>query len=60
MIVLLAGLAAGAVQVLTGPDHLAAVAPLSVASREAAWKAGLRWGRGHCAVGVLWLFAPLG
>ncbi|MCK6446669.1 MAG: High-affinity nickel transporter [Planctomycetes bacterium] len=57
MIVFLAGLAAGAVHVVTGPDHLAAVAPLSVASRASAWKAGLRWGLGHSTgvglVGVL-------
>ncbi|MCC6409751.1 MAG: High-affinity nickel transporter [Planctomycetes bacterium] len=47
MIVVLAGLAAGFVHVVAGPDHLAAVAPLSVAARESAWKAGVRWGVGH-------------
>ncbi|MBI5434765.1 MAG: High-affinity nickel transporter [Planctomycetes bacterium] len=47
MIVVLAGFAAGFVHVVAGPDHLAAVAPLSVAARESAWKAGVRWGVGH-------------
>src|SRR5262249_16928782 len=36
----------------SGPDHLAAVAPLSVAHRERTWVAGFRWGIGH-ASGVL-------
>ena len=38
--------------VLSGPDHLAAVAPLSVDRRERAWATGFRWGMGHSA-GVL-------
>lgn len=44
-----AGLAAGALHVVTGPDHLAAIAPLAARSRTAAWRAGLRWGAGHAA-----------
>jgi len=40
------GLLFGAQHVLTGPDHLAAVAPLSLRGR-AAWKVGLFWGLGH-------------
>ena len=47
MIVLFSGLVAGAVHVASGPDHLAAVAPLSVESRGRAWATGLRWGLGH-------------
>ena len=47
-----AGLAAGLVHVLSGPDHLAAVAPLSADSSRAPWRAGLQWGLGH-TVGVL-------
>ena len=43
--------------VLSGPDHLAAVAPLSLAPRHRAWVTGMRWGLGHSAgvliVGVL-------
>ncbi|MDX1661145.1 MAG: High-affinity nickel transporter, partial [Gemmatimonadota bacterium] len=42
-----AGLAAGAVHVLMGADHLAAVAPLAAGSRRRAWRAGFRWGVGH-------------
>ena len=57
MIALLSGLVAGLGHVLSGPDHLAAVAPLAVESRCEAWKAGLRWGFGHTSgvlvVGVL-------
>ena len=45
---LLAGLAAGAVHALSGPDHLAAVAPL--ADRNGL-RTGALWGAGH-AVGV--------
>ena len=49
---LLAGLAAGAVHALSGPDHLAAVAPLGAQGvRGAAWRVGASWGAGH-AVGV--------
>jgi hypothetical protein len=48
-----AGLAAGAVHVLSGPDHLAAVAPLAAAGRGLRPAlVGLRWGLGHAA-GVL-------
>ncbi len=41
------GLLAGVIHVLSGPDHLAAVAPLAVDSRSARWKAGFTWGLGH-------------
>lgn len=57
MLVLLTGLAAGFLHVLSGPDHLAAVAPLAVRGHRRAWVAGVRWGLGHSAgvalVGVL-------
>jgi len=45
----LAGVAAGAVHVVTGPDHVAAVAPLSVHAPEKGVTVGLRWGIGHVA-----------
>lgn len=48
----LAGLAAGTVHVLSGPDHLAAVAPLAADARRAQWRTGLAWGLGH-TTGVL-------
>lgn len=57
VIAALAGAVAGIIHVLAGPDHLAAVAPLTVARREQGWTTGLRWGLGHAGgvilVGVL-------
>jgi hypothetical protein len=52
------GLAAGALHVVSGPDHLAAVAPLSVVRGGRPWILGLRWGLGHAA-GVLAVGAAL-
>src|SRR4029453_11586897 len=52
VIAIFSGLIAGLVHVFSGPDHLAAVAPLSVAHREQTWTTGFRWGIGH-AGGVL-------
>jgi ABC-type nickel/cobalt efflux system permease component RcnA len=49
MIALLSGLIAGAVHVWSGPDHLAAVAPLALKQRRRPWLSGLRWGLGHSA-----------
>jgi hypothetical protein len=48
---ILTGLLAGGFHVLSGPDHLAAVAPLAV-QEAPAWRSGLRWGIGHSS-GVL-------
>jgi len=42
-----AGLAAGLVHVLTGPDHLTAVAPLTAARAAPGWRVGAAWGVGH-------------
>jgi len=60
MIALLTGLIAGAVHVVTGPDHLTAVAPLAVRRPRRAWVPGVRWGLGHSAgvtlVGLLALW----
>lgn len=47
MIVLLTGLIAGVIHVWSGPDHLAAVAPLALRARVRPWAAGIRWGLGH-------------
>ena len=52
MFALLAGLAAGLLHVFSGPDHLAAIAPLASESDRGQWKAGLQWGIGH-TTGVL-------
>lgn len=52
-----AGMFAGSVHVLSGPDHLAAIAPLASDSRRQHWKPGALWGFGHSSgvlvVGVL-------
>ena len=48
----LAGLLAGLLHVFSGPDHLAALAPLSLRAGRRAWVVGVRWGLGH-ASGVL-------
>ena len=53
MLVLLAGLLAGVVHVMSGPDHLTAVAPLAL-KRRRPWMVGLSWGIGHVlGVGLL-------
>lgn len=52
IVLLVTGILAGAVHVVSGPDHFAAVAPLATQSRTRPWIAGLRWGLGH-ATGVL-------
>ena len=49
MFAALAGLATGLIHVLSGPDHLAAVAPLSLERDQPRWRAGLQWGLGHTA-----------
>lgn len=54
MLAVLLGLAAGVLHVALGPDHLAALAPLTLGRRAGALRAGLRWGLGHAgAVAVL-------
>ena len=56
-LIILGGLAAGMVHVLSGPDHLAAIAPLAADSSRTHWKTGFSWGVGHTSgvlvVGVL-------
>jgi hypothetical protein len=49
MTLALAGLFAGLVHVLSGPDHLAAIAPYAVEGKAGAWRTGVRWGLGHSA-----------
>lgn len=49
MIAPLTGLIAGAAHVWSGPDHLAAMAPLAVRQRRRPWLSGVRWGLGHSA-----------
>lgn len=45
----LGGLVAGLVHVVSGADHLAAMAPLAAVRRRGAWRAGAEWGLGHAA-----------
>ena len=54
MLAFLTGLAAGAAHVVTGPDHLAALAPIAAHQPQHAVRLGFRWGIGHGA-GVLTL-----
>ncbi|MDO8793349.1 MAG: hypothetical protein Q7J25_01875 [Vicinamibacterales bacterium] len=52
MFAFVAGLAAGLLHVFSGPDHLAAIAPLAANGDRGHWKTGLQWGIGH-TTGVL-------
>ena len=54
MFAFFAGLAAGLLHVFSGPDHLAAVAPLAADTERGQWKTGLQWGIGH-TIGVLFI-----
>jgi hypothetical protein len=47
MLTILTGFTASIAHVVTGPDHLAAITPLSIDSRSKSWKVGLSWGIGH-------------
>src|SRR5204862_829819 len=49
MIAAITGLIAGIIHVWSGPDHLAAIAPLAVRGPKRAWAPGFRWGLGHSA-----------
>ncbi|MCZ6817698.1 MAG: sulfite exporter TauE/SafE family protein [Planctomycetota bacterium] len=54
-LLLITGFVAGAGHVLSGPDHLAAVAPMAVDRRKNTWRVGLLWGVGHS--GGVWILA---
>ncbi len=49
MLILVTGALAGLFHVLSGPDHLAAVAPLAIDGRRTGWIAGWTWGLGHAS-----------
>ena len=49
----LAGLLAGAHHALTGPDHVAGVAPLVARAERRAWRVGFSWGLGHAGGALL-------
>ena len=52
MLIVITGAMAGLFHVLSGPDHLAAVAPLAVEDGRRGWLSGWTWGLGH-ASGVI-------
>lgn len=56
----LLGMITAIVHVLTGPDHLAAVTPLILETKEKHWQIGLLWGTGHIIgmllIGILYFF----
>jgi hypothetical protein len=54
LVITIGGLAAGMLHVLSGPDHLAAVAPLAADTSGSRWRAGFSWGIGHTS-GVLFV-----
>ena len=47
MIQLFTGTLASMVHVISGPDHLAAVVPLAIDSKNKSWSIGFFWGVGH-------------
>ncbi|MEN0062178.1 MAG: hypothetical protein AAGA48_08495 [Myxococcota bacterium] len=47
MLTFITGLAAGALHVVMGPDHLAALAPIALQSRARGVRVGAQWGAGH-------------
>ena len=49
MLTAITGALAGLFHVLSGPDHLAAVAPIAMSDRSRGWLAGWTWGVGHAA-----------
>ena len=49
MLTLITGALAGVVHVLSGPDHLAAVAPMAIDARRRGWVSGWTWGIGHAS-----------
>jgi hypothetical protein len=54
VLILITGALAGVVHVLSGPDHLAAVAPMAIDARRRGWVSGWTWGVGH-ASGVVFV-----
>ena len=47
MLLILTGLSAGALHVVSGPDHLAVVAPLVAEQPSKGFRLGFQWGLGH-------------
>ena len=51
------GLVAGLIHVVSGPDHLAAIAPIAASTKQRSWLPGFMWGLGHSS--GTWLLAAL-
>lgn len=59
-IILLSGFLAGSIHILTGADHLAAIAPLAIKQHRQSWLLGAHWGMGHASgVGVAFVIVLL-
>lgn len=61
MFAIITGLIGGILHVISGPDHLAAIAPLAAEKTKSAWSLGFKWGMGHSGgifiIGLLFLLA---
>ena len=59
--ILVSGLIAGLIHTISGPDHLAALAPIAAADHRRAVRLGALWGLGHglgvCALGGIGVLA---
>lgn len=56
---LLLGIVASTLHIISGPDHLAAVTPYAIETKQSSWKVGLYWGLGHLGGMLLIGFAFL-
>ena len=45
----IAGILGAVLHVVSGPDHLVAVAPFAIEEKKKSWKIGMFWGLGHLA-----------
>ncbi len=57
LLIVMAGLLAGTIHVLSGPDHLAAIAPFTAHQPKKSWRIGMWWGFGHTI--SVWVIAVL-
>lgn len=57
---LIFGFIAATIHVISGPDHLAAIAPIAVSTKFRPWMIGMSWGIGHLIgmllIGILFFF----
>ena len=54
------GFLAGIIHVISGPDHIAAIAPFAIDKNKKSWLTGLFWGIGHTSgVWLIGIFAFL-